>query len=35
MISLQAVTKLHQDCVARWHQQPIDNPYDGVLGLAC
>jgi len=35
MISLEAVTKLHHDCVARWHQQPIDNPYDGVLGLAC
>jgi len=35
MISLEAVTKLHQDCVARWHEQPIDNPYDGVLAAVC
>jgi nucleotidyltransferase/DNA polymerase involved in DNA repair len=35
MISLPAVTKLHQDCVARWHEQPIDNPYEGILATVC
>ena len=35
MISLEAVTGLHRDCVARWHQQAIDNPYDGFLRIVC
>src|SRR5688500_7260636 len=35
MISLPAITKLHQDCVARWHEQPIDNPYEGLLAAVC
>lgn len=35
MISLEDATKMHKECVARWHEQPIDNPYDGVLALAC
>jgi hypothetical protein len=35
MISLPAITKLHKDCVARWHEQPIDNPYDGFLAAVC
>ena len=35
MISLEAVTALHRDCVARWHQQEIDNPYDGFLRNVC
>ena len=35
MISLQAVTEMHSDCIARWHQQPIDNPHDGILLVAC
>lgn len=35
MISLQAVTTLHEDCVARWHSQPIDNPYDAFLAVVC
>ena len=34
-ISLDAVTSLHRDCIARWHQQPIDNPHDGFLKLVC
>jgi hypothetical protein len=35
MISLEAVTLLHRDCIARWHQQAIDNSYDGFLRIAC
>lgn len=35
MISLDDVTRMHKECVARWHEQPIDNRYDGVLAIAC
>src|SRR6478736_1905765 len=35
MISLEAITNLHRDCIARWHQQAIDNPYDGLLRNVC
>ena len=35
MISLESVTSLHRDCTARWHAQPIDNPYDGFLKSVC
>jgi len=35
MISLEAVTALHRDCVVRWHQQTIDNPYDGFMRIVC
>src|SRR5438067_1435458 len=35
MVSLEAVTNLHRDCVARWHRQAIDNPYDGFLRIVC
>jgi uncharacterized protein DUF4254 len=35
MISIESVTSLHRDCIARWHEQPIDNPYDGFLQVAC
>ena len=35
MVSLEAVTNLHRDCVARWHQQAIDNPHDGLLRIVC
>jgi hypothetical protein len=35
MISLEDVTKMHKECVARWHEQPIDTRYEGVLRLAC
>ena len=35
MISLEAVTNLHRDCIARWHEQAIDNPHDGFLRIAC
>src|SRR5438874_13414159 len=35
MLSLESITTLHRDCIARWHQHPIDNPYDGFLKIAC
>jgi len=35
MIKLADITRLHQDCIARWHQQPIDNPYEGFLANVC
>jgi hypothetical protein len=35
MISIESVTKLHRDCIARWHEQAIDNPHDGFLKIAC
>jgi len=35
MISLETITDLHRDCVARWHQQAIDNPNDGFMRIVC
>src|SRR5437773_1590929 len=35
MISIESITNLHRECIARWHEQPIDNPYDGLLSIAC
>src|SRR6476620_9498536 len=35
MIQLADITWLHQECIARWHEQPIENPYDGFLGAVC
>ena len=35
MISLPAITDMHRDCIARWHDKPIDNPHDGFLAVAC
>src|SRR5215510_13433837 len=35
MISLESITGLHRDCIARWHDQPIDNTHDGFLKIAC
>jgi uncharacterized protein DUF4254 len=35
MISLESITGLHRDCIARWHQEPIDNPNDGVMKIIC
>ena len=29
------ITKLQIDTVARWHESPIDNPYEGFLNLVC
>lgn len=35
MICAQKILDLHQDTVARWHEEPIDNPFDGIWGLIC
>src|SRR6266487_1206626 len=35
MVSIEAVTRLHQECIARWHEQPIDNSHDGLLAIVC
>ncbi len=32
---VQQITEMHRDTVARWHEQPPDNPYDGLLATAC
>lgn len=29
------VTELHRSAVERWHAQPVDNPYTGLLAVAC
>lgn len=32
---VRQVTDLHAATVQRWHQQPLDNPYDQILGVVC
>ena len=29
------ITDLHRDAVERWHDVPVDNPFDGLLGVVC
>jgi hypothetical protein len=31
MLNIEALLELHRSTVARWHNQPIDNPYRGLL----
>ncbi len=35
MIDVAQITRLHRETVERWHQQGIDNPYEGFLALVC
>jgi len=35
MESIANITQLHRQMCAKWHSQPVDNPYDGLLGLVC
>jgi hypothetical protein len=35
MIDVKTVTELHRTTVQRWHDQEINNPYEGILGLIC
>jgi len=35
MIDFEQITRLHRETVVRWHQQDVDNPFDGFLGLVC
>lgn len=32
---VRQILQLHADTVARWHEEPIDNPYTGPLGVVC
>jgi len=32
---VRQVLELHADAVARWHGEPLDNPYTGLLGVVC
>lgn len=35
MIDVQEITRLQHEMVVRWHQQPVDNPYEGFLAEVC
>jgi hypothetical protein len=35
MINVQQVLAMQAETVARWHQEPIANTYDGFLSVAC
>jgi len=35
MIPVDDILQLHTDMVVRWHQQAVDNPFDGFLQLVC
>jgi hypothetical protein len=32
---VQRITELHEATVQRWHQQSLDDPYEGLLGVVC
>jgi hypothetical protein len=35
MINVQQIANLHREMVLRWHEQEIDFPFDGILGIVC
>jgi ADP-ribosylglycohydrolase len=35
MIDVSTILKLHDQTVWRWHQEPVDNPYSGLLFVVC
>ena len=35
MIDVSQIISLHREMLLRWHQQEIDNPYHGLLGMVC
>jgi cell division protein FtsB len=35
MTDVKKILELQEQAVARWHEQPIDNPYEGFLALVC
>lgn len=35
MIQFDEVTRLHREMVVRWHERPVDNPFDGFLAIVC
>jgi len=32
---VRQITELHRDTVCHWHQQDVDNPYEGLLAVVC
>lgn len=32
---VRQIADLHADTVSRWHSQPLDNPYTGLLAVVC
>ena len=32
---VRQITELHRDTVCRWHEQEVDNPYQGFLATVC
>lgn len=32
---VQQVLQLHADTVARWHEEPLDNPHTGLMSVVC
>ena len=35
MIDVKTITDMQHETVALWHDQPVTNTYDGILGVAC
>src|SRR5262245_10147436 len=35
VIDLAEIVELQRNLVVRWHQQDVDNPYGGLLGIVC
>jgi len=35
MLTVSAITDLHRECIRRWHEGPIDNPYADFLAVVC
>jgi len=35
MMDVSQITQLHRDMVSRWHEQEVDNPYEGFLATVC
>jgi hypothetical protein len=35
MFQVKQIVELQTDTVSRWHQEPIDNGYDGLLSIVC
>ncbi len=35
MLSTDIILALHKDCIVRWHELPIDQPYEGIYGVIC
>src|SRR5688572_33400606 len=32
---IQQITTLHREAVIRWHDGPLDNPHEDLLGVVC